>query len=216
MLLGIRHITCNDICLVEAGVGDAKGFIQQRLRNYLYKLMNRENFNDSYVGRIINLAIDVKCPSGKVLTKLKNIGFQYNYYGESLVRAKNAIRFSNKTRRITYLSLNPELVINDLYSGSFNIPEFARIAVTRLRTSSHRLKIESGRWARIPRDLRLCSCGEIQDEEHVLLRCPMSQELRSTFSLTANFRSASQLLNAKYPDIVNISYFCSKILDLYP
>ena len=178
--------------------------------------MNRENINDSYVGRIINLAIDVKYPSGKVLSKIKNIGFQYDYYGESLASAKNAIRLSNTTRRTTYLTLNPELVINDLYSGSFSIPEFARIAVTRLRTSSHRLKIESGRWARIPRDLRLCSCGEIQNEDHVLLRCPISQDLRSTFPLTANYGSASQLLNASYPDIVNIGYFCTKILDLYP
>ena len=150
-----------------------------------------------------------------MLSKIKNIGFHYDYYGESLARAKNEIRLSNTTRRTTYLSLNPELVINDLYSGSFSIPEFARIAVTRLRTSSHRLKIESGRWTRIPRDLRLCSCGEIQNEDHVLLRCPISQELRSTFPLTANYGSASQLLNARYPDIVNISYFCTKILDLY-
>ena len=145
MLIGIRSNTCNDICLVEAGVGDAKGYIKQRQRNYLHKLMNRENINDSYVGRIINLAIDVKCPSGKVLLKIKNIGFQYDYYGESLASAKNAIRLSNTTRRTTYLTLNPELVINDLYSGSFSILEFARIAVTTLRTSSHRLKIETGR-----------------------------------------------------------------------
>ena len=167
------------------------------------------------MGRIINLAIDVKCPSGQVLRNLKHLGPQYDYYGESLDKAKSAIRASNATRRITYLSLNPDLILSELYSASFSVPEFARISVTRLRTSSHRLKIETGRWARIPRNLRLCPCGEIQNEDHVLLRCPMSQQLRFTFPLTVNFGSASQLLNAGYPDIVKISYFCTKILELY-
>ena len=151
LLLGIRHTTCNDICLVEAAVGDAKGYIQQRQKNYYFKLINREHFNDSYVGRIINLAIDVKCPSGQVLRNLKHLGPQYDYYGESLDKAKSAIRASNATRRITYLSLNPDLILSEMYSASFSVPEFARISVTRLRTSSHRLKIETGRWARIPR-----------------------------------------------------------------
>ena len=39
LLLGIRHTTCNDICLVEAAVGDAKGYIQQRPKNYYFKLI---------------------------------------------------------------------------------------------------------------------------------------------------------------------------------
>ena len=91
-LLGIRHTTCNDICLVEAGVGDAKSYIQGRQRNFLYKLMRREDFNVSYVGHLINLAIAVKCPSGKVLASLKNLGPHYDYCAKSLDKAKNIIR----------------------------------------------------------------------------------------------------------------------------
>ena len=128
MLLGIRNTTCNDICLVEAAVGDAKGYIQQRQKNYYFKLINREHFNDSYVGRIINLAIDVKCPSGQVLRNLKHLGPQYDYYGESLDKSKSAIRATNATLRTTYLSLNPELMLSELYSALFSTPEFARIS----------------------------------------------------------------------------------------
>ena len=40
-------------------------------------------------------------------------------------------------------------------------------------TVSHNLRIETGCWTRIPRDLGLCQCKEgIQMEEHALLRCP--------------------------------------------
>ena len=161
------------------------------------------------------MAIDVKCPSGKVLASLKNLGPQYDYYTNSLEEAKTTIRSSISTRRSTYLGLNPELSLNEIYSGSNIIPELTRIAFTRMRTSSHRLRIETGRWSRTPREQRLCNCGDIQSEEHVLLRCPISQELRVMFPSTLNYISASQLLNAEYPDIINICHYCSKVLKLY-
>ena len=214
-LLGIRHTSCNDVCLVEAGVGNAKSYIQERQRNFLYKLLSRDNFNISYVGIIVNLAIQVKCPSGKVLAKLKNLGPKYDYCASSLEKAKINIRISDSTRRATYLTLNPELSLNEIYKGYFNVPEFSRISFTRIRTSSHRLRIETGRWSRTPRELRTCPCGDIQTEEHVLLRCPVSQMLRSNLSLTGSYGSASHLLNTGYPDIENICYFCTKVLDLY-
>ena len=51
-----------------------------------------------------------------------------------------------------------------------------------MRTSSHRLKIETGRWSRLTRDRRICKCGEgIGDEEHVLTKCKLTQKLRDDF-----------------------------------
>ena len=53
--------------------------------------------------------------------------------------------------------------------------------------SSHSLKVETGRWSRIPKDDRLCGCGEaIQDEEHVLLRCPKTDFAREKFHVDSN------------------------------
>ena len=63
-------------------------------------------------------------------------------------------------------------------TGNF-IPEHYRIAFTRMRTSSHRLRVETGRWAGIDRERRICKCGEgIGDEEHVLTECKLTQHLR--------------------------------------
>ena len=56
-------------------------------------------------------------------------------------------------------------------------------AFSRLRISSHRLEIESGRWTRpisTPLDDRKCSfiCNVLEDEFHFVLECNMFAELR--------------------------------------
>ena len=77
-----------------------------------------------------------------------------------------------------------------------------RIAFTRVRLSSHRLRVETGRWARIPHDQRLCQCGlEVQTEQHVLANCHLVDEIRSSYSnasvdfvnFMASHKSAQQL-----------------------
>ena len=50
-----------------------------------------------------------------------------------------------------------------------------RVAITRIRLSSHLFYIERGRWARpkIERGNRLCDvCNVLEDERHCLLACP--------------------------------------------
>ena len=48
-------------------------------------------------------------------------------------------------------------------------------------TRSHKLAIETGRWSCIPREDRLCPCGVIQKEEHMICHCPLSDHIRSQF-----------------------------------
>ena len=59
-----------------------------------------------------------------------------------------------------------------------------RFALSRLRLSSHRLEIETGRWARpnsTPIENRLCtSCQKLEDEYHFVLECVRYNELRRT------------------------------------
>ena len=60
--------------------------------------------------------------------------------------------------------------------------------------SSHYLKIETGRWSRIPREQRLCDCGSVQSEIHVLLSCPLLQYLRISYG-DLDFSSIDNLMN---------------------
>ena len=67
-----------------------------------------------------------------------------------------------------------------------NINNFEnRRALTKLRTSSHTLKIETGRWQNIDRKDRLCHhCTGvfIEDEKHVIFDCTIhSTERNDTF-----------------------------------
>jgi len=51
-----------------------------------------------------------------------------------------------------------------------------RRAITKLRTSSHKLEIETGRYNNIPRDQRICkncTLNKIEDEYHLLFECHM-------------------------------------------
>ena len=57
---------------------------------------------------------------------------------------------------------------------------------TRLRLSSHKLRIETGRWQRLPVEERLCTCGAVQDEIHVLQSCPLTKYLRDKQNFCIN------------------------------
>ena len=57
-----------------------------------------------------------------------------------------------------------------------------RFAFSRLRVSSHRLAIESGRWHKaniIPLNERKCQyCNKLEDEFHFVLECPLYNDFR--------------------------------------
>ena len=67
------------------------------------------------------------------------------------------------------------------YLETIKIRKF-RVALTRLRVSSHRLKIESGRWHKpnsIPLNERKCAtCNTLEDEYHFIIECPNYLEYR--------------------------------------
>ena len=113
------------------------------------------------------------------------------------------------TKYHTYKTeLNPDLSLHEVYSSRDYVPDYVRQAFTRIRLMSHNLKIEKGRWSRIPREQRLCSCNtdSIQTESHVLLECSLSQDTRQRYPVL-NFHSLSQL----FGDTNNIEKLCTYI-----
>ena len=58
-----------------------------------------------------------------------------------------------------------------------------RAALAQLRTGSHWLAEETGRWARVPREQRACPhCqGAVEDVQHVLFVCPLYSPVRARF-----------------------------------
>jgi hypothetical protein len=57
-----------------------------------------------------------------------------------------------------------------------NLSRDYQVAITKIRLSNHRLRIETGRYERpyLPREDRLCICKKsVEDEAHFLFQCPL-------------------------------------------
>ena len=109
----------------------------------------------------------------------------YNFFTD----LRQSLRNSQNTRRRDHTMMNPELNISPVLDPKCDnfIPEINRISVNRLRLGSHHLRIETGRWVRIPRDERLCvCCGNIQSESHVLLTALYRNICATTWISTHN------------------------------
>ena len=202
-LLGVKQCTQNDFIYGE--LGRTSLTIERHLRIIKYWLkvcMSQEN---KYIKLVYNLLkSDIQTYPNRVnwasLVRdlLSNLGMRYAWTEQgvgnvnaftSLVRQRltdnfiqnwNA-RINESTRASCYKNISFSF---KTYLDTVTVKKF-RIALSRLRTSSHRLEVEAGRWARQvrkPLNERLCTfCGVLEDEFHFILECPAYMEERSRF-----------------------------------
>jgi hypothetical protein len=215
-LLGVRQTTCNNLVLVESDIPDVKAIIKNRQVQFFNKMKSRDNFNQSYLNQVIKLAIQLQTPMGRVLDSITRQNETPTYQEQSKLALKQKVREKDSTRTKTYIEISEDLNKNPIYDKNTLIPEYTRIAVTRMRLSSHRLRVETGRWARIPRENRLCPCGEsVQTEEHVLLYCHLTEELRNLYPCVKSFTTICDLYSFSDLSLLKpISEFTWKVLKL--
>ncbi len=97
-----------------------------------------------------------------------------------------------------------------MHKPNHYICELHRIATTRLRLISHRLRIETGGWFLTPREERICSCGEnVQTESHVLLQFPQTAVLRLEHN-NLNFDSLTSYMSNQ--DLAGMCFYAHKVL----
>ena len=123
------------------------------------------------------MAINRKTPAGRVKYSLMAENADQVDASKRALRQK--VLSSPSSRRLQYIQANPDLSHGYVYTRFANIPEHHHLAYTRIRLGSHRLRIETGRWARLPPEQRTCPREQIQTEEHVLLHCPNTARLRT-------------------------------------
>ena len=104
-------------------------------------------------------------------------------------------RLQNSSRALFYKELSS--FDYKQYLDIVSIKKF-RIALTKLRSSSHRLEIETGRWARPTierqnRKCKICSLDVIEDEFHFVLECPNYTQLR-TLLIKPYYRNRPNML----------------------
>ena len=88
------------------------------------------------------------------------------------------------------------------------------LVFTRFRLSSHHLKIETGRWARIDAEDRLCDCGlGVENESHVLFDCPKTEEIRARCNVNREvYRDVAGLMSEMDDsELVGFVYKCMQV-----
>ena len=181
MLLGVRNQTTNDVCLIESGYPSLEALVQSRQKIFLQKkICERVDMEDDP----LIFALHLTRSDNPVMTKY--IDTLLNEQGDiiemDITRRKERIKSSERSKMVSYRNINPTFEIHSIYKPGLIVEDYLRTAFTRFRVSSHRLRIEVGRWSRIPREARLCQCGvEVQTEEHVLTRCNLVDPIRQKY-----------------------------------
>ena len=161
--------------------------VKQRQYNFLYKAMNGGHLEHEDP---LTFAVSLtRLYNPKLARCIDNILVTPDHIGATKNVMYQRLNMSNRSKCIVYRNINPSYSVHSVYcsKNSLLIPGVYRISFSRLRLSSHRLRIETGRWSRIPRDRRLCPCGQIPDEEHMSAHCQITQHLRDAHGDRVDF-----------------------------
>ena len=106
------------------------------------------------------------------------------------------------------------------YLDNLNRP--LRIALTKIRLSSHHFFIERGRWDKVDREDRVCTvCNVLEDELHCLVFCPrFVNERNGLLNVALRERPCMNefvkvLKSVNEEDMKSIGLLCLKVLIEY-
>ena len=203
-LLGVKTSTQNDFIYCELG---RTNYYTRRIYiiiRYWLKVIHAEEHK--YIKKIYNVMLtdindrpNIQNWASLVRNTLSNLGF-FNVWIAQGVGDVNIFLSVIKQRLSDTFVQNWHERLNESSRASFyrHICNFRfqpyldtltlkqyRVAMSKLRVSSHRLLIESGRWNKpqpIPRNERLCQiCNKLEDEHHFLLECSLFTDERKKY-----------------------------------
>ena len=213
-LLGVRKNTTNTLCLIELGLPPLKALVAQRQRHFFKKMWaERGNMIDDPFRYAIFLTKNSNNSTSRYLNDL--IDNDFDDIGQAMNSLYQEVNNSQKSKCTYYKEINPNMDVHNIYMLKSTVNELERISWTKLRLSAHSLAIETGRWNRrgrgiLPREQRLCQCGLIQTEQHVIEECSLSQHVRQMYNLT----SLVDLMSER-EDYQEACHIVHTILDIY-
>ena len=180
--LSIRNNTNNEIVYLESS--RVPLFIQIKKRQLQFWKTLQTSLNDTPGNPLKQMIEKAELVNSKYISYCKNLhnlhktptNCQKNLSDTFCNEIQSKIR--TKATANTDFKLGAYLKVNPALKGKECrfLYEPDRVIISRYRTGSHNLSIETGRMSNpiIPRDERLCTCDtEIQTLEHCLLRCPL-------------------------------------------
>lgn len=211
-LLGVRMSTCNEICYLELGMPPVKAIVAQKQRKYFRNMWSeRRAMDDDPWTHVVRLVLESDTLTSRRVFDL--IHRDADDFGEAMAAVKLSVRSSNSSRRATYALLNPSFSVHDVYLQRKFINDVFRGSFSKLRVSGHSLAVETGRWnmrgrGRLPLEERLCPCGAVQTELHVVESCPQTLSLRDQYQ----FNSWQELMAKDVDETIKIVHI---ILSMY-
>ena len=196
-LLGVKSSTPN--CFVYGELGVYPMIIERKVRviKFWLKILKSLNNNENYVQKIYKelITINIEFPMHVTwVSQLKNLletcGLGYAWQNQFIDNETQFISlFKQRVRDIFVQDWAAQVALtsnNRLYKSikhSFNFESYLnlnnralRVAITKVRLSSHLFHVERGRWGktRIEFQERICSIciTEVEDEFHCLIKCP--------------------------------------------
>ena len=185
-MLGVRRSTPNQVCYAEAGYPTLPDLIRHKQLKFFSKMWSeRSRMNDDPLALAIKLCTDCNTPTGRLVSELVNQIPNISSLSENV---RDFVAHSATTRCLVYQEMNPTFETHPIYTTKHSINELHRISFTRFRVSGHSLQIETGRWnrrgrGRLPVEERLCGCGLVQTERHVVEVCPLTTNIRETYNI---------------------------------
>ena len=76
-LLDVRQQTPGVLVLLELGLPDATSFIRDKQKRFFTNIQRRNSYTESYLQKVIDLAIAVNSPMGKVLSEILHSDSSY-------------------------------------------------------------------------------------------------------------------------------------------
>ena len=187
MALNVRQNLNNEIVHVETGKFPLSGKIKSlQLKFWLFVIDKyMVDFPESALAKVVKIGLDCN------IKYLKHyIDLQAEYENPAacketidkkfleLYEAKMIAKHNQDpdSKLGTYYRVNPTLTSN--VQNPQKCMELERELITRFRTGSHSLAVETGRYSNIIRENRLCSCGNgVQTVWHVVSECCETRDI---------------------------------------
>ena len=241
-MLNVKQSTHNLAICSELGLYPMIIERQVRIIKYWLKLNSNENANIILYNVFRGMVEDLSKGAVNWLSKVKYL-FEYNgfadiwMYPDSVI-ASHFIPVLRQRLMDTYITNWREgmetcsslSLYRNLKTDYRPAPYLYRVlnrkyrnAIAKLRLSSHRLFIETGRYTGVPRDERkcvYCELNDIEDEYHFVLRCSKYQILRHQyipryFTINPSMFKFLELLNSnKLKTLNKLAVFIIKAFQL--
>ena len=210
-ILGVRMTTCSEFLHIELGVPSVKTYLLVKQFNFWKKVVDLSDSDP--LTYAITLGKQYKL---KEINHYDNLLEKYNssddiiteYYTNLKIQIRKKAE-ENRSRYVTYLSINPLLEHPSVYKTTFGYKNVSMLA--KLRTTTHNLQIEMGRRTSTPRENRTCHCGSVEDEEHFLLKCQSYIPMRIHHNITNNTTIAKVLDDSMLLPYISSLYEARKL-----